>query len=162
MKPRRKYALPAEADRRLRARWAKGWLSVGCGFPVIALVAVLGRGFVSEPMKWAVDIASVGLMLFMIQRFSADMAKERLEIGRKAVADRRFEEAFAALEPFTRLGNRSFDGTGEGHYLLWRAASEVGEDDLAAHCLRFLARNRRGEWADRARKKLKRAKRGGS
>lgn len=74
------------------------------------------------------------------------------ELGRIAMQKHLWQAARAALEPFTRLGNRGFDWDGESHYLLMRTYQSLGETQRAEKVRNFLLRNRRGKWVERARK----------
>lgn len=73
----------------------------------------------------------------------------RLRLGREFVAQRRWGEAIAALDPFAGAGQRFLDGTGEAHALLAQAYAGAGDRVKADKARTFVLRHRRGPWADK-------------
>ncbi len=75
----------------------------------------------------------------------------RLRLGRDLVAQRRWREAVAALDPFAGPTQRFLDRTGEAHSLLALAYAGAGDPSKAEAAHAFVLRHRPGAWADKLR-----------
>lgn len=145
------YYLTAADATRIRLQMTKGCFVLGCLIPLGIIVSVALRGNVVPGARWLIDLVIVLAILFVFQRFLREAAMARLEIGREYAAKNDHERTVAALEPFAYAGSRIFDANGEANYLLGKSAMEVGENDFAKYCLRFVANAKRGEWSDKAK-----------
>lgn len=75
----------------------------------------------------------------------------RLRLGRDLVAQRRWREAVAALDPFAGPSQRFLDRTGEAHSLLALAYAGAGDPTKAEAARAFVLRHRPGAWAEKLR-----------
>jgi len=74
----------------------------------------------------------------------------RLDFGRKYLAEARWKEAAAALGSFAEFGQKSFDRTGEAHYLLAQALDRTGKKERAEKARQFVTKYRSGTpWAEK-------------
>jgi hypothetical protein len=72
----------------------------------------------------------------------------RLKYGREYIDQGRWKEAAAALGSFAEFGQKSFDRTGEAHYLLAMAQDKLGRKEKAEKSRQFVIKHRSGmEWA---------------
>lgn len=151
MKLSKKYHLTVADATRIRLKMTKGCFVLGCLIPLGIVLSVLFRGTFFPNARWLLDLAIVLLILFVFQRFLKEAALTRLEIGREYAEKNDHERVIAALEPFAYAGSRIFDSNGEANYLLGKSALELGEREFAEHCLRFAAKIKNGQWAEKAR-----------
>ena len=71
----------------------------------------------------------------------------RLNLGRSLAGERKWDQVIASVEPFEKPTQRFMDRTGEAHYLLFVAYTELGRTDDAAEAKKFLTTHRHGEFA---------------
>ncbi|MDW8321357.1 MAG: hypothetical protein RMM08_08335 [Armatimonadota bacterium] len=155
-KPATEQAIIEEAQRELRVIWWRYtlWITIlmfVAPLVMIVLAALLRIGQTSFLLlNFVVVFVIVQVMLYHLRQ-SYNRLKQ---LGRTAVQKHLWQAARAALEPFSRFGNRGFDWDGEAHYLLMRTYLSLGDAQRAAKVRHFLLRNRRGKWVERARKVL--------
>ncbi len=153
-KPTTEQAIIEQAQRELRLIWWRytWWITVlmfVAPLVMTVLAALLRMGQVSFVLvNFVVVFVLVQMMLYHVRQ-SYNRLKQ---LGRTAVQKHLWHAARAALEPFSRFGNRGFDWDGEAHYLLMRTYLSLGDVQRAAKARDFLLRNRRGKWVERARK----------
>lgn len=155
-KPTTERAIIEQAQRELRLIWWRYTLWITILMFVAPLVmtvlgALLRMGQVSFLLvNFVVVFVLVQMMLYHVRQ-----SYNRLrQLGRTAVQKHLWQAARAALEPFSRFGNRGFDWDGEAHYLLMRTYQSLGDAQRAAKARDFLLRYRRGKWVERARKAI--------
>ncbi len=112
---------------------------------VMSIVNVLVPG----PLHRFLD--TVGLLVVMLPFFAGmnTLFAARLRLGRELVAQKRWQEAVAALDPFAGPTQRFLDKTGEAHYLLSLAYQGAGDSARAEASRAFVRRHRAGPWAQR-------------
>ncbi len=154
MKLSKAYRLAPEDAHRVRMKMGKGCFVLGCLIPVGIIASLFARGFFPPAGRWMIDLAIVLVILMIFQLFLKEGAHVRLEIGREHASSGNNAGVVAALEPFAYAGSRMFDRTGEANYLLGHAAKQLGEENFAEHCLRYAAKAKQSEWADKARELL--------
>jgi hypothetical protein len=149
------YELSPDQAELLRKPFLKG---LGAVVLLVPLAAALGWA-VREAWGPQAGIAGEGLgifaILFIVQRYSKQVATVRLEIARRS-RRKSPETVYAALFPYLEgkwVNVRTrFDSSGEAHFLLAEAAANLGEEETFRRAVGFLLRFRRGEWAERAAK----------
>jgi len=153
-KPATEQAIIEQAQRELRLIWWRYtlWITIlmfVAPLVMTVLAALLRMGQVSFLiLNFIVVFVLVQMMLYHVRQ-SYNRLKQ---LGRTAVQKHLWHAARAALEPFSRFGNRGFDWDGEAHYLLMRTYLSLGDVQRAAKVRDFLLRYRRGKWVERARK----------
>ncbi|GIV17390.1 MAG: hypothetical protein KatS3mg022_2825 [Armatimonadota bacterium] len=149
-------AIIEQAQRELRVIWWRYtlWITIlmfVAPLVMTVLAALLRIGQVTFLLlNFIVVFTLVQVMLYHVRQ-SYDHLKQ---LGRTAVQKHLWHAARAALEPFSRFGNRGFDWDGEAHYLLMRTYLSLGDVRRAEKARDFLLRNRRGKWVERARKAI--------
>jgi hypothetical protein len=131
----------------LRKQFLKG---VGA-FVVLAAAYLCAIGLVGtrtgENLTTIIDVAAFFMMFLVVQTYSRALAALRLGLAR---TEQDPLQVRLLLEPFRGFRSR-FDRSGEAHYLLARAALELGDLEMVAQLVEFLRRFRRGEFSDKAR-----------
>lgn len=145
-----------DADRRL------GRIILRFGIPVVilALLMPFGMSFFNMNIpqnhfyKYHKSLDLLSLLIILIPFFIGinRLFAARLQMGRDFVAERRWREAIATLDPFAGIGQRFLDSTGEAHYLLAQAYAGVGQSAKAGTIRAFVLRHRRGPWAEKINK----------
>jgi hypothetical protein len=151
--PRRLIDISEEADKALRP-----WVMVGLPLTLALCFLIpmgviwLGALFPHNPM-----IAGQHSLLSMLSYFVwmipaywlfSKIYQKRLDFGRKYVAEKKWQEAEAALSSFDSFGQKFFDRTGEAHYLLSFALDGLGKRNAAEKARKFVRENRsRSEFA---------------
>jgi hypothetical protein len=121
---------------------------------VLLMLATAGMAFVNIPQSRfyhyhkPLDLLSILVVLIPFFIGISRLFATRLQLGRGFVAQRRWREAVAALDPFEGSGQRFLDSAGEAHYLLYLAYSGLGARAKAESARAFLLRHRRGVWTD--------------
>lgn len=77
-----------------------------------------------------------------------------MTLGRAAYSAKNYEETIAALAPFRSMFNKPLDPKGEAHYRFARACEELGESAEAKKTYKYVANFGRGEWVEKAKKRL--------
>ena len=155
-KPTTEQAIIEQAQRELRAIWWRYllWISI-LMFPAPVIMTVLAALLKMGQVSFVVWNFIVVFVLVQVMMYHLRRSYNRLkQLGRTAVQKHLWQAALAALEPFSRFGNRGFDGDGEAHYLLLRTYLSLGDARRAARVRDFLLRYRRGKWVERARKAI--------
>jgi hypothetical protein len=155
-KPTTEQAIIEEAQRELRVIWWRYtlWIAIlmfvaPLGMTVLAALSRMGQG------SFLLLNVIVVFVLVQVMWYHVRQSYLRLkQLGRTAVQKHLWQAARVALEPFSRFGNRGFDWDGEAHYLLMRTYLSLGDAQRAAKVRNFLLSNRRGKWAERARKAI--------
>lgn len=153
-KPATEQAIIEQAQRELRLIWWRYtlWITIlmfVAPLVMTVLAALLRIGQVSFLiLNFIVVFVLVQMMLYHVRQSYSRLK----QLGRTAVQKHLWHAARAALEPFSRFGNRGFDWDGEAHYLLMRTYLSLGDMQRAAKVRDFLLRYRRGKWVERARK----------
>jgi len=152
--PAVQHVINAEADRAIftilkRYGFAAFTLAVlsmvGCGilywkFPHNKMFGQYGLFFDIAACLWLIPF-------FIGQNKQSEL---RLQYGRTYLAEGRYKEASAALGSFAEFGQRSFDRTGEAHFLLAQALDKLGRKDRAEDARKFVIKHRAGtEWASK-------------
>ena len=76
------------------------------------------------------------------------VAEMRLEYGRRYAEEHKWKEASASVAWFDEFGQRSFDRTGEGHYLFALALDKLGKREKAEKMRAWVRKHRAAtEWA---------------
>jgi hypothetical protein len=141
-----------EADRVL------GRIIVRYGFLTFGLLVIVtvGMSFVNalilgpshKVFRQSIDALSILIVLTPFFLGVNRLFTARLRLGRELVAQRRWREAVAALDPFAGRGQRFLDSTGEAHALLAQAYAGQGNVARADAARAFVQRHRPGPWAD--------------
>lgn len=155
-KPTTEQAIIEQAQRELRAIWWRYvlWISI-LMFPAPVLMTVLAALLKMGQVSFLLLNFIVVFMLVQVMMYHLRQSYNQLkQLGRTAVQKHLWQAARAALEPFSRFGNRGFDWDGEAHYLLMRTYLSLGDTQRAAKVRDFLLRYRRGRWVERARKAI--------
>jgi hypothetical protein len=95
------------------------------------------------------SMSSMCVFLFIFYAGIYKLYALRLTLGRKYVEQQQWREAIASLDPFAGFMQRSFDKTGEAHYLLAKAYAAVGNKVKAESARKFVINKRPGEWANK-------------
>lgn len=138
-----------DADRVLGRIIIRAGLATLVLLVIMTLVMTFVNVFVPGPLHRFLD--TVGLLVVMLP-FFAGMNKlfaARLVMGREFVAQKRWQEAVAALDPFAGATQRFLDKSGEAHYLLSLAYQGQGDSGRAESARAFVRRHRAGLWAQR-------------
>lgn len=155
-KPTTEQAIIEQAQRELRVIWWRYvlWISI-LMFPAPVLMTVLAALLKMGQVSFLLLNFIVVFVLVQVMMYHLRQSYNRLkQLGRTAVQKHLWQAARAALEPFSRFGNRGFDWDGEAHYLLMRTYLSLGDAQRAAKVRDFLLRYRRGKWVERARKAI--------
>lgn len=155
-KPTTEQAIIEQAQRELRVIWWRYvlWISI-LMFPAPVLMTVLAALLKMGQVSFLLLNFVVVFVLVQVMMYHLRQSYNRLkQLGRTAVQKHLWQAARAALEPFSRFGNRGFDWDGEAHYLLMRTYLSLGDAQRAAKVRDFLLRYRRGRWVERARKAI--------
>lgn len=153
-KPTAEQAIIEAAQHELRVIWRRYifWITI---LMLVAPVVMTLLGALLKLRQWNFLLLNFLVVFLLVQMmmYQVRLSYRRIkDLGRTAVQKHLWQAAKVALEPFTRFGNRGFDWDGEAHYLLMRAYQSSGDLQRAVKVRDFLLRNRRGKWAERARK----------
>jgi hypothetical protein len=99
---------------------------------------------VSGPISW------IAAMVWLIPWYigQSKVSDMRIAYGRQYAGERRWREVVAALNPFSEWGQRTFDRTGEAHYLLSLGLDKLGRKEKAESMRQFVRKHRAGtQWA---------------
>jgi hypothetical protein len=89
-----------------------------------------------------------GIWIIIYQFGASKVANLRLDYGRTYFNEKRWKESVAALDQFAEWGQRSFDRTGEAHYMLSVGLDRLGRREKAEKMRKFVRDKRSGtEWA---------------
>ncbi len=147
----RAFVINADADRRL-ARLSL--LYSGVSFVLLlALTFLIPYILVHHPLppllrfllQWGTLLLVMVPFLLGVDRMNA----ARLDIGRERVQARAWSEAVAALRPFDSLLSRSWDRSGEAHFLLAQAYAGLGDKVRAEKARAFVRRKPGSPWAEK-------------
>lgn len=124
---------------------------------VLLVLATLGMSFVNlnvpqnHLFKYHKPLDLLSILIVLIPFFIGinRLFAARLRLGREFVAQRRWREAVAALDPFAGRGQRFLDSSGEAHYLLAQAYAGAGQTAKAETARAFVLRHRPGSWAEK-------------
>jgi hypothetical protein len=97
-------------------------------------------------------VFDISACLWLIPFFigQTKQAALRLDFGRHYIAESRWKEAAAALGSFAEFGQKSYDRTGEAHFLLAQALDKLGRKDRADAARKFVVKHRAGTpWAEK-------------
>jgi len=137
---------PSHAEA-LRRQFLKG---VGAFVVLLILylsaIALVGTR-TGENLTTVIDVAAFFLMFLVVQTYSRALAMIRLTLAR---SEKDPAQVRLLLEPFRGFRSR-FDRSGEAHFLLAKAASELGDVETVKQLVAFLHRFRRGEFLDRSK-----------
>lgn len=95
------------------------------------------------------DILSILIVLIPFFIGINRLFAARMKMGRDFIAQRRWREAVATLDPFAGVGQRFLDSSGEAHYMLAQAYASTGQSAKADTMREFVLRHRNGVWADK-------------
>lgn len=154
-----KYALNEADAKRLRAVYVGGCAAFGCSIPLLTVSSIFLRPYLQPEFRIIIDLACVGVGMMVYHRFSSGVARMRMTLGRAAYEAKNYPETIAALAPFRSIFGKPMDPQGEAHYRLARACEELEENAEALKNYKYVAKFGRGQWMEKAKKRLKKMER---
>jgi hypothetical protein len=153
-RPAVQHVINAEADKAIFAVLKRYGFAAFC----LAVLSMVGCGILYWKFPHNRMFGQYGLIfdvsacLWLIPFFAGQNKQSalRVDFGRRYLAEGRFKEAAAALGSFAEFGQRSFDRTGEAHFLLAQALDKVGKKEKAEQARQFVIKHRAGTpWAEK-------------